>query len=42
MMSPDTSVAELAAELHVKPVAPYRYVGSKCDLRANGKRLLDA
>ena len=42
MKSRDTSVAELAAELHVKPVTLYRYVGPRGELRANGKRVLDA
>ena len=40
MKSRDTSAAELAAELQVKPVTLYRYVGPKGDLRANGKRVL--
>ena len=42
MKSRDTSVAELAAELRVKPVTLYRYVGPKGELRANGKRVLNA
>ena len=37
MQSRDTSVAELAQELHVKPVTLYRYVGPKGELRENGK-----
>lgn len=41
MKSRDTSVAELAAELQVKPVTLYRYVGPKGDLRSNGKRVLN-
>ena len=40
MKNRDTSVAELAAELHVKPVTLYRYVGPKGELRANGQRVL--
>lgn len=40
--SRDTSVAELAAELHVKPVTLYRCVGPTGDLRAYGKRVLNA
>ena len=42
MQSRDTSVAELAHELHVKPVTLYRYVGPKGELRKNGKRVLSA
>ena len=42
MQSRDTSVAELAAELHVKPVTLYRYVGPKGELRTNGRRVLNA
>ncbi len=42
MKSRDTSVAELAAELSIKPVTLYRYVGPKGDLRANGERVLSA
>ena len=42
MQSRDTSVAELAAELRVKPVTLYRYVGPKDELRTNGKRVLNA
>ena len=42
MQSRDTSVAELAQELHVKPVTLYRYVGPKGELRENGKRVLNA
>ena len=42
MQSRDTSVAELAQELHVKPVTLYRYVGPKGELRKNGKRVLSA
>ena len=42
MKSRDTSVADLAAELRVKPVTLYRYVGPKGELRSNGKRVLSA
>ena len=42
MKSRDTSVAELAAELSIKPVTLYRYVGPKGDLRTNGKRVINA
>ena len=42
MQSRDTSVAELAHELHVKPVTLYRYVGPTDELRKNGKRVLSA
>ena len=42
MKSRDTSVAELAAELRVKPVTLYRYVGPNGELRTNGKRVLSA
>ena len=42
MKSRDTSVAELAQELHVKPVTLYRHVGPKGELRENGKRVLNA
>ena len=42
MKSRDTSVAELAQELHVKPVTLYRHVGLKGELRENGKRVLNA
>ena len=40
MKSRDTSVAELAAELSIRPVTLYRYVGPRGELRANGKRVL--
>ena len=40
MKSRDTSVAELAAELGVKPVTLYRYVGPTGELRENAKRVL--
>ena len=36
----DTSVADLAAELGIRPVTLYRYVGPAGELRENGKRLL--
>ena len=42
MKSRDTSVAELAEELHVQPVTLYRYVGPKGELRENGRRVLSA
>lgn len=42
MANRDTSVADLAAELGVKPVTLYRYVGPKGELRENGKRVLSA
>ena len=42
MKSRDTSVADLAAELHVKPVTLYRYVGPRGELRENGKQVLGA
>ena len=42
MKSRDTSVAELAAELGVKPVTLYRYVGPRGELRKNGKQVLGA
>ena len=42
MKSRDTSVAELAQKLHVKPPTLYRYVGPKGELRTNGKRVLNA
>ena len=42
MKSRDTSVAELAAELRVKPVTLYRYVGPRGELRENGKQVLGA
>ena len=40
MRNRDTSVAELAAELRIKPVTLYRYVSPNGELRANGKRVL--
>ena len=42
MQSRDTSVAELANELRIKPVTLYRYVGPNGELRENGKRVLNA
>ena len=42
MKSRDTSVAELAAELSIKPVTLYRYVGPNGELRSNGKRVISA
>ncbi|MDE0009412.1 MAG: recombinase family protein [Gammaproteobacteria bacterium] len=42
MKNRDTSVAELAAELRIKPVTLYRYVSPKGELRANGERVLRA
>ncbi|MER0240197.1 recombinase family protein [Fulvimarina sp. MAC8] len=42
MANRDTSVADLAAELGVKPVTLYRYVGPNGELRENGKRVLSA
>ncbi|MEM6932082.1 MAG: recombinase family protein [Pseudomonadota bacterium] len=42
MANRDTSVTDLAAELGVKPVTLYRYVGPKGELRENGKRVLEA
>ena len=42
MKNRDTSVADLAAELRVKPVTLYRYVGPRGELRENGKQVLNA
>ena len=42
MKNRDTSVAELAAELSIKPVTLYRYVGPRGELRENGKQVLGA
>lgn len=42
MSNRDTSVAQLAKELGVKPVTIYRYVGPNGELRQNGKRVLAA
>ena len=40
MSNRDTSVAQLAKELGVKPVTIYRYVGPDGELRENGRRVL--
>lgn len=40
MANRDASVADLAAELGVKPVTLYRYVSPKGELRENGERVL--
>ena len=40
MKSRDTSVGNLAAELGVKPVTLYRYVGPNGELRRHGRRVL--
>ena len=42
MASRDTSVSELAAELGIKPVTLYRYVGPDGSLRENGERVIYA
>jgi len=42
MANRDTSVTDLAAELGIKPVTLYRYVGPKGELRENGQRVLGA
>jgi DNA invertase Pin-like site-specific DNA recombinase len=42
MANRDTSVGELAAELGIKPVTLYRYVGPDGTLRENGRRVLEA
>ncbi len=42
MASRDTPVSELAAELGIKPVTLYRYVGPDGALRENGRRVLEA
>lgn len=42
MANRDTSVTELAAELGIKPVTLYRYVGPRGELRENGKSVLKA
>lgn len=41
MANRDTSVTELAAELGIKPVTLYRYVGPKGELRKNGQKVLE-
>ena len=40
MMSRDTPVTDLAAELGIKPVTLYRYVGPSGELREHGRRVL--
>lgn len=40
MRNRDMSVTELAAELGVKPVTVYRYVGPSGDLREHGRQVL--
>lgn len=42
MANRDTSVSELAAELGIKPVTLYRYVGPDGSLRENGERVINA
>jgi DNA invertase Pin-like site-specific DNA recombinase len=42
MASRDTSVSEFAAELGIRPVTLYRYVGPGGELRENGRRVLEA
>ena len=42
MANRDTSVSELAAELGIKPVTLYRYVGPDGSLRENGHRVINA
>lgn len=42
MSNRDTSVAQLAKELGVRPVTIYRYVGPNGELRENGRRVLAA
>lgn len=42
MANRDTSVGELAAELGIKPVTLYRYVGPDGSLRENGAKVLGA
>ena len=42
MANRDTSVSDLAAELGIRPVTLYRYVGPNGELRENGERVLDA
>ena len=41
MASRDTSVSELAAELGIRPVTLYRYVGPDGTLREHGRRVLE-
>lgn len=40
MSNRDTAVSTLAAELGIKPVTLYRYVGPNGELRENGKKVL--
>lgn len=42
MASRDTSVSELCAELGIKPVTLYRYVGPRGELRDQGAKVLAA
>ena len=42
MANRDTSVADLASELGIKPVTLYRYVGPNGELRSHGKEVLAA
>ena len=42
MSSRDTSVSDLAAELGIKPVTLYRYVGPHGELREHGEQVLAA
>ena len=42
MKNRDTSVSDLAAELSIKPVTVYRYVGPDGELREYGRRVLRA
>ena len=42
MKNRDTSVTDLAAELGIKPVTVYRYVGPDSNLREHGRRVLRA
>ena len=42
MADRDTSVSDLAAELGIRPVTLYRYVGPNGELRENGERVLNA
>ena len=42
MKNRDASVTDLAAELGIKPVTVYRYVGPDGDLREHRQRVLRA
>ncbi|MEF2559271.1 hypothetical protein VQ044_24385, partial [Aurantimonas sp. C2-5-R2] len=42
MANRDTSVADFAAELGIKPVTLYRYVGPNGELREHGQQVLAA